>query len=332
MTQDLPARLLRLLSLLQTRRAWQGAELAERLGVTLRTVRRDVDRLRHLGYPVQGTTGQAGGYRLAAGTELPPLLLDDEEAVAIAVALSTATGGITGIEDTAVRALAKLQQVLPARLRHQIAALHNVTAPVPESQGTRADPAPLAILAAACRDHELVTFTYRTRDHRTPGDQPHDAIRRRVEPHSLVTAAGRWYLVGFDTDRQDWRTFRVDRLTDPAPTGRHAAPRSLPAADAATYVAARIAAAPARYTMRVTVSAETIRANPWFLPDRVRRLDDHTYTVDLAADDPRHLAVQLLHLHPASTFQGTPELAAHLEELAQHLLDAAHALVPAEPR
>ncbi|MEU8546305.1 WYL domain-containing protein [Streptomyces roseoverticillatus] len=285
MTQDLPARMLRLLSLLQTRREWTGAELAERLGVTLRTIRRDIYRLRDLGYPVQGTTGKDGGYRLAAGTDLPPLLLDDEEAVAITVALRTATVS------------------------------------VPWAGGPQADPSALATLAAACRDHEIVTFTYASKSDTAVG-------RRRVEPHGLVVAGDRWYLVAYDTDRADWRTFRVDRLTDPAPTGRRVPPRPLPAADAAAFLAARIAAAPARYTLTATVplDAETLRARPGTLPDRVRSVDEHTSTLDLTADDPRHLAAQLFRLDPGSTVHGPAELAPHLEELGQLLLRTARAL------
>ncbi|MGW7079918.1 helix-turn-helix transcriptional regulator [Streptomyces sp. NPDC054866] len=167
---------------LQTRRTWTGDELADRLGVTLRTIRRDIDRLRTLGYPVEGTTGTAGGYRLAAGADLPPLLLDDDEAVAIAVPLRTAAAGVAGIEETAVRALAKPEQVLPIRLRHQVATIQAAASPlpVPWSTGPRADPSTLALLAAACRDHEVVTFTYRRGSGETGP--------RRVEPCALVAA------------------------------------------------------------------------------------------------------------------------------------------------
>ncbi|MFF4948473.1 helix-turn-helix transcriptional regulator [Streptomyces chattanoogensis] len=324
MTQDLPARMLRLLSLLQTRRTWSGTELAERLGVTLRTIRRDIDRLRALGYPVEGTTGTAGGYRLAAGTDVPPLLLDDDEAVAIAVALRTATSGVAGIEETAVRALAKLEQVLPVRLRHQVATIQATTAPlpVPWSTGPQADPSTLATLAAACRDHEILTFTYTT--------STGDTGPRRAEPHALVAANPVWYLVAYDTEHDEWRLFRVDRLTDPAPTGHRVTPRELPSPDAAAYVAARLVAAPARYTFHATVpaDAETVRARTWSLPGRVHPLDDHTSTLDLAANNPHHIAEQLLtiDLGPTHTINGTPELAPYLEKLGQRLLRAARAL------
>ncbi|MFE0381232.1 helix-turn-helix transcriptional regulator [Streptomyces inhibens] len=324
MTQDLPARMLRLLSLLQRRRTWTGDELAERLGVTLRTIRRDIDRLRALGYPVEGTTGQAGGYRLTSGSDLPPLLLDDDEAVAIAVALRTAASGVADIEETAVRALAKLEQVLPARLRHQVTAIQTTAAPLPLpwSSGPTADPSTLATLAAACRDHEIVTFTYRT--------SSGDTRQRRAEPHALVAADPVWYLVAYDTDHEQWRLFRVDRLTDPAPTGHRVAPRELPAPDAAAYVAARLATAPARYTFHATVpaDADTVRTRTWSLPGRVHPVDDHTSTLDLAADNPRRIAEQLLgiDLGPDDTINGTPELAPHLQQLGNRLLRAARAL------
>jgi predicted DNA-binding transcriptional regulator YafY len=188
-THGLPGRLLRLLSLLQIRREWAGGELADRLGVTVRTVRRDIDRLRELGYPVDSAPGKAGGYRLAAGTDLPPLLLDDDEAVAIAVALRTATSGLAGIAETALSALSKLERVLPARLRGRVTALqHTVTSLRYTGGGPQADPAVLVTVAAACRDHEVITFDYTTR-HGTTG-------ARRVEPHGVVSAAGLWYLVG----------------------------------------------------------------------------------------------------------------------------------------
>ncbi|MFD7907064.1 helix-turn-helix transcriptional regulator [Kitasatospora sp. NPDC059747] len=327
MTQDMPARMLRLLSLLQTRREWSGAELATRLGVTGRTVRRDIDRLRELGYPVEGTTGHAGGYRLAAGTDLPPLLLDDEEAIAAAVALRTATSGVTGIEDTALRALTKLEQVFPARLRHRVAALQAVTVPLAPGGGPRADPAALATLAAACRDHEIVTFDHRAK-HAT------DATARRVEPHALVAAGSRWYLVAYDLGKDAWRTFRVDRLSAPAPTGHRVPARELPGGDPAAHVAATIAAAPARYTARATVPepAETVRARTGALPDRLHALDAHTTTVDLSADDPLHIAAQLLTLGPTATLHGPSELAPHIEELGRQLLRAARALSAADDK
>ncbi|MEU9356159.1 YafY family protein [Streptomyces griseoloalbus] len=224
------ARLLRLLSLLQAHREWSGADLADRLGVSARTVRRDVDRLRELGYPVNASPGTGGGYQLGAGAELPPLLLDDEEAVAVAVGLRTAAGqGVEGIGETSVRALAKLEQVLPDRLRRRVGALNAFT--VPMLRGPRADtvdPAVLTELAHLCRDTERLRFEYRGHDG-TP-------TRRTVEPHRLVCSERRWYLVAWDLDREDWRTFRADRITPRPPHGPRFVPREPPAEDLAAYV------------------------------------------------------------------------------------------------
>ncbi len=224
------ARLLRLLSLLQAHREWSGADLADRLGVTPRTVRRDVDRLRELGYPVNASPGTGGGYQLGAGAELPPLLLDDDEAVAVAVGLRTAAGqGIEGIGETSVRALTKLEQVLPNRLRRRVGALNAFTVPMLRNTLPSAvDPAVLTELAALCRDSERLRFDY----------ESHDGAptRRSVEPHRLVCTERRWYLVAWDLDRADWRTFRVDRVTPRPPHGPRFTPRTPPAEDLAAYV------------------------------------------------------------------------------------------------
>ncbi|MGW4758896.1 helix-turn-helix transcriptional regulator [Streptomyces chartreusis] len=227
---DTSARLLRLLSLLQAHRDWSGAELADRLGVTPRTVRRDVDRLRELGYPVNASPGTGGGYQLGAGAELPPLLLDDDEAVAVAVGLRTAAGqGIEGIGETSVRALAKLEQVLPNRLRRRVSALNAFTVPMLRGpQPSAVDPAVLTELANLCRDSERLRFEYR--------DHEGASTRRSVEPHRLVCSERRWYLVAWDVDREDWRTFRVDRVTPKPPHGPRFAPRTPPAEDLAAYV------------------------------------------------------------------------------------------------
>ncbi|POX36818.1 DNA-binding transcriptional regulator [Streptomyces sp. Ru73] len=230
------ARLLRLLSLLQAHREWSGADLAERLGVTPRTVRRDIERLRELGYPVHSAPGTAGGYQLGAGAELPPLLLDDEEAVAVAVGLRTAAaGGVAGIEETSVRALAKLEQVLPARLRHRVSALNAFTVPLVSGAGPRVDAAVLTELAAACRDSRQLRFAYAAHDG--------TVSRRTVEPHRLVSAQRRWYLVAWDTGREDWRTFRADRITPTPPHGPRVAPRTPPAEDLAAYVSEGVSTA-----------------------------------------------------------------------------------------
>src|SRR5919106_4336714 len=229
------SRLLTLLSLLQARRDWPGGELAGRLEVSSRTIRRDVERLRELGYPVESLTGPAGGYRLRAGTAMPPLLLDDEEAIAIAVGLRTAArASVTGIEETSVRALVKLEQVLPKHLRRRVAALGSATIAAPVT-GPTVDPQHLTTIAAACRDSERLRFDYRSRDG--------TATRRELEPHSLVNLGRRWYLVGWDRRREDWRTFRLDRVSRPAATGTRFSPRRLPAPDAAAYVGQSIAGA-----------------------------------------------------------------------------------------
>lgn len=239
MKNDPTSRALELLSLLQTHRLWRGAELAERLQVTERTVRRDVERLRDLGYPVDATTGTDGGYRLATGAHLPPLVLDDEEAVAVAVGLRSAAGAaIEGIEDTSLRAMAKIEQLLPERLRRRVSALHSSVVGLRWSGDNDEviDPDALSVLAAACRDLEEVRFDYRRRDGQDS--------RRLVEPHQLVTAGHRWYLVAWDLRREGWRTFRLDRLSDAQRAGRRFMGRNVPGGDAAEFVASSITAAP----------------------------------------------------------------------------------------
>ncbi|WP_371796514.1 helix-turn-helix transcriptional regulator [Streptomyces sp. NBC_01718] len=254
------ARLLRLLSLLQAHRDWSGVELAERLGVTPRTVRRDVDKLRELGYPVNASPGTGGGYQLGAGAELPPLLLDDEEAVAVAVGLRTAAGhGVEGIGETSVRALAKLEQVLPNRLRRRVSALGAFTVPMLRGpDASTVDPGVLTELAGACRDSERVRFTYRAHDG--------SASRRIVEPHRLVCTERRWYLVAWDLDRADWRTFRADRITPTPPHGPRFVPRRPPADDLAAYVSQGVStaayAAHAVIRLKVPVERAVERISP----------------------------------------------------------------------
>lgn len=230
MREDPTGRALQLLSLLQTHRVWQAAELAQRLEVTQRTVRRDIDRLRDLGYPVDATTGKYGGYRLATGTHVPPLVLDDDEAVAVAVGLRyAAEAAIVGMEQTSLRALTKIEPLLPRRLRRQVSALHSSVASIrAKADDDDVDPEALSVLAAACRDHEIVGFDYRRGDG--------DTRRRLVEPHRLVTVGRRWYLVAWDEHRGDWRTFRLDRLRAPRREGSRFAPREIPGGDAAAFV------------------------------------------------------------------------------------------------
>ncbi|MCC8250037.1 helix-turn-helix transcriptional regulator [Saccharothrix luteola] len=224
------ARLLSLLSLLQARRDWPGALLAERLRVSPRTVRRDVDRLRELGYPIVTAKGPDGGYRLGVGSQLPPLLFDDEQAVALSVALRIATTTGVGIEEAAARALNTVRQVMPARLRHRIDTLQ-VTA-VERAAAPQVDSDVLMAISGAVHAREVLRFDYTT----APTS---DAPPRRVEPHHLVTRGGRWYLVAWDLDRDDWRTFRADRITPRTPTGPRFTPRDLPAENVAAFVAAR---------------------------------------------------------------------------------------------
>jgi predicted DNA-binding transcriptional regulator YafY len=313
---DTSARLLRLLSLLQAHRDWTGPALAERLGVTTRTVRNDVGRLRNLGYPVHATPGAAGGYRLGAGAQLPPLLLDDEEAVAVAVGLRTAAGGgVTGIEETSVRALGKLEQVLPSRLRHRVNALHMATVPVP-GRGPTVDGEVLSTLAAVCRDHERLRFDYAS----------HEGTEsiRTVEPHRLAHARGRWYLVAYDVDRADWRTFRVDRLRPKIPTGPRFTPREPPGGDVAAYVAAKLGTATWRFraTVRVFAPPDELARK---LPPGVELLSstEDECVVAVGSDTPQTLAVYIGLMDADFEVTGPPELLAELEKLSARYARAA---------
>jgi predicted DNA-binding transcriptional regulator YafY len=310
---DTSSRLLTLLSLLQARRDWPGHELAHRLEVSGRTIRRDVERLRGLGYPVESLTGPAGGYRLRAGTAMPPLLLDDDEAIAIAVGLRTAArASVTGIEETSVRALVKLEQVLPTHLRRRVSALQSATTTLPAG-GPTVDPQALTAIAAACRDFECVRFAYRGRDG--------VASRREAEPHSLVNLGRRWYLVAWDRGRRDWRTFRVDRLSGPASTGVRFTPRDLPATDAASYVSQSLSAAPNRYEARVTLHApaDTIRKRVPAYWGTIERLDDERCEYRTGDDDLDWLAVRVAMLGVDFDVHEPPELAEHLLLLARRL-------------
>ncbi|WP_067226175.1 YafY family protein [Streptomyces sp. NBRC 109706] len=313
------ARLLRLLSLLQTPREWTGPELAERLQVTTRTVRNDVDRLRRLGYPVDAVRGSIGGYRLGAGSTLPPLLLDDEEAVAVAVGLRTATGGaISGIEESSLSALTKLEQVLPPRLRRRVGALNSYTVAIPARESeSRVSPETLTTIAAACRDRERLRFDYLT--HRAS-----EPVRREAEPYRLVNYGRRWYLIAWDIAREDWRTFRVDRLTPRVPNGPRFTARPLPDEDVAGYVSRGIAAAPWRVRARVLVHIPAERLTerlPWSVgvvepagPDRSLL---HT-----GADSVETLAVWLGMLDADFEVQDNPELLTHLDLLAHRFARA----------
>jgi predicted DNA-binding transcriptional regulator YafY len=317
------SRLLELLSLLQGRRDWPGGELAERLAVSARTIRRDVERLRELGYPVESLTGPAGGYRLQAGTAMPPLLLDDEEAIAIAVGLLTAArASVTGIEETAVRALVKLEQVLPAHLRRRVAALSSATIATPVSGPTVA-PQDLTLIAAACRDRECVRFAYLSRD----GTES----RREVEAHAVVNLGRRWYLVAWDRRREDWRTFRVDRLSKPASTGVRFAPRKLPAKDAAAYVRRSITEAPHSFEARVTLhaTADEVAGRVPSYWGTVKPIDSSTCEYRSGDDDLGWLAVRIAMLGVDFEVHEPPELAEHLRLLSDRMRRATgHRMLP----
>lgn len=312
------SRLLTLLSLLQARRDWPGGELADRLEVSARTVRRDIERLRQLGYPVESLTGPAGGYTLRAGAAMPPLLVDDDEAIAIAVALRTAARvAVSGIEETAVRALVKLEQVLPAHLRRRVQALQASTVALPARGGPTADPQTLTALAAACRDRERARFAYRGRD---------GALTRRdVEPHALVSAGQRWYLVAFDPGRGAWRTFRLDRVDGPVAPGARFAPRAIPGGDPATYLARTLSSSSARYQATVTYHApaeEVRRCLPW-AADPVEPLDDRTCLLRTSDDDLGWLAVRIALAGVDFEVDGPPELLEHLAMLGRRFTRAA---------
>ena len=278
-------RLLKLLSLLQAHRDWTGPELAERLGVTVRTVRRDVDKLRALGYPVEADLGVTGGYRLGAGASLPPLLLDDDEAVAVAVGLRTAAGGsVSGIAETSVRALAKLEQVLPSRLRRRVSSVQSMTVPLIGS-GPVVDAEVLAQLAIACRDHQRLRIAYAAADGA--------ATRRVCEPHRLVHTGRRWYLVAWDNDRDDWRTFRVDRLRIRDQPGPRFAARTLTDDEVATLTSHSVSTTAYRYQGRFTFHASADRVRRVVTPTsvRVEPAGDDRCTVHTGSNSLDELAV-----------------------------------------
>jgi predicted DNA-binding transcriptional regulator YafY len=324
MTTDTPARLLQLLSLLQTPREWPGGELADRLGVSRRTVRRDIDRLRELGYPVQATKGADGGYRLVAGKAMPPLVLDDEEAVAIAVGLRAGAGhAVEGVDEASVRALAKLEQVLPSRLRHRVSTLQAATTPLASGDGATVAPETLTVMASAVAGQERLRFAYRSAD----GAE----TRRLTEPYRLVSTGRRWYLVAYDLDRADWRTFRVDRVSDPFPTGARFAPRELPTGSAAEYLRRSMRGRQETYTLDVTFAAPaesvTARLPGWLgSPEPV---DEHSCRLRTAADGSLEwLAVRLALLGCEFTVRDPPELAVYVRELGARLTRAAGDTTP----
>jgi len=307
------ARLLRLLSLLQTRKDWPGADLADRLDVSPRTVRRDVERLRELGYPIQATMGTGGGYQLGAGAALPPLLLDDDEAVAVAVGLRTAAqGGVSGIEETSVRALAKLLQVLPSRLRRRVDALGSFTVPMPGA-GPTVDSDVLTLVASACRDSERLRFDYESHDG--------TVSRRTVEPHRLVSQGRRWYLVAWDTVREDWRTFRADRMRPLTPTGPRVPPRDPPEQGVAAYLAERMNMRmwPHRARVRLAVSAEEAADRGIARYGRIEPVDAHWCVLECAGDSFQVMACYLAMLDVEMEVEEPDELRAEMARLAVRL-------------
>jgi predicted DNA-binding transcriptional regulator YafY len=318
------ARLLRLLTLLQVKPDWSGADLAGRLGVTPRTLRRDMAKLRSLGYPVHAEPGVAGGYRLGAGAALPPLLLDDDEAVAVALSLRTsAAHAVTGVGEASVRALAKLEQVLPSRLRERATAIGHATVPlIGPVLAVSADA--LTTIAHGCRNHERLDFGYRSHD----GGQ----TARRVEPHRLVQAGYRWYLVARDLDRDDWRTFRVDRIDAARLTGVRFVPRNPP--DAAAFVARAVTTAPYRYQARVVVHAppEVVAEQ---VPPSVAVLEptgDGDCLLTSGADSLDMLAFRIAAMDLDFTVLEPPELIQRVQALAARLAGAAARLEqPAGP-
>ena len=311
------ARLLRLLSLFQAQRYWSGADLAARLAVTPRTLRRDVDRLRSLGYPVHSTSGAAGGYQLGAGATLPPLLLDDEEAVAVAVSLRTAAGGtVAGIEEASVRALLKLEQVLPSRLRRRVSALNAFIVPMAPA-GPSVDAGVLSRIAAACRDREGLRFGYQSRTA--------EVSRRNVEPHRLVHTGRRWYLVAWDLDRGDWRTFRVDRIEPKFAAGPRFRMRPQPEGGFAGYVAKSVGYAPYLYRASVLLHAPAaaIAARVPPAAAQIEAVSEKTCMLHTGASSLDMLAVHLAMTGVEFEVREPAELIEHVRKLGQRFMRAA---------
>nr|WP_026402875.1 YafY family protein [Actinomadura rifamycini] len=304
-------RVLRLLALLQRRPSWTAAELAAELGVTDRSVRRDVERLRALGYPVHAAAGVGGGYRLGAGARLPPLLLDDEEAIATAVSLRLASGGtVAGTGDAALRALAKLDQVMPPRLRAEVGAVRGATDTL-VGPGVEVDPDLLVTLARACRDTVRVRFRYAGRG---GGDR-----ERTVEPVRMVATSRRWYLMAWDVDRDGWRTFRLDRMGGVAATTWRFRPREHP--DPVAYVQRSVTERPYRYVARVRVHAAADRVRE-LIPPQVGRVEDEgggRCVLVAGGDDLDRLALHIVRLGFDAEVLDPPELRAAAARLARRL-------------
>ena len=309
------ARVLQLLGLLQSRPVWPGPELAERLGVTERSVRRDVERLRDLGYPVEASKGVGGGYRLGAGRALPPLLLDAEEAVAVAVCLRLAAGGtVAGVGEAALRTLTKLDQVLPGRLRAQVAAVHEATVTL-DSQSAAVDPDVLLTLARASRDRHRVRFGY--------VDRGGDATDRLAEPYRMVATGRRWYLLAFDLDKDDWRTFRLDRMREVEATTWVFAARDAP--DAAEFVSRSVTQSPYRHVAKVRFEAPAAEVAQHIPPSAgtVEAEGEDACVLTAGADHLDHLCVYLASVGADFTVLEPPELRTVMADLAARLTRAA---------
>jgi predicted DNA-binding transcriptional regulator YafY len=310
-------RLLRLLTLFQSRRTWSGADLSSRLEVTARTLRRDVDRLRTLGYPVHSTTGVEGGYQLGAGATLPPLLLEDDEAVAVAVALRTAASGtVSGIEEASVRALWKLEQVLPSRLRRRVMALNSFIVPLARG-GPTVDFKVLSTIASACRDEQGIGFAYRA--------QSGVATARTVEPHRLVHTGRRWYLVAWDLVRDDWRTFRVDRIEPKLTAGARFTPRPAPDGDFAAYVSRSVSYAPYLFQARIKLyaSAEAVAERIPPTAGIIEAIDHNTCLMHTGANTLDMVAIGLTMIGFDFEIQAPPELVEHVRMLAERFRQGA---------
>jgi predicted DNA-binding transcriptional regulator YafY len=308
------ARHLQLLSLLQARRDWPGSVLADRLGVSPRTVRRDVDQLRELGYRIAAVKGPDGGYRLAAGAELPPLLFDDDQAVAVTIALQSAALTGAGIGEPALRALATVRQVLPARLRHRLGTLSVLPLRRP---GQDADPDVLLALSVAVRAQEVIRFDHLAVDGGT-------AQRRRVEPHALLANGFRWYLLAWDLDRQDWRTFRADRMQLRPPNGPRFTPRAIPGDDAAAFVAARFKGSDTGWPCigEVLLHRPACEIRPFLGDGTVQESDDRTCRIRLGGWSWPALAASLGRFDTDFEVLGPPELADACDDLARRFSSA----------
>lgn len=311
------SRLLRLLSLLQSRRHWAGQELAERLEIHQRTLRRDIDKLRSLGYPVQARSGVAGGYAFRPGQALPPLMLEDDEALAVAIALRTAAAGtVAGIEEAALRTVVKLEQLMPARLRHRIDALRSAILPM-DRLGPTVDAGMLATLAGACREQLRLRFGYT--------DIRGAATQRAVEPQGVVYTGSRWYLVAWDPSREGWRTFRIDRISAPVEVASHFAPRPSPeGGDLRAFISRSLSieAYPerARVVLHAPHEAMAKRIPPTV--GKLEALDAERCTLECGISSMDHLVYWLLAIDVGFAVLTPPALQQRLQAMGRRIAEA----------